>query len=365
MAEGRQQRAHRAPTVNEVARLAGVSPMTVSRTFAGGASVRPELQRRVFEAAQQLGYHRNENARSLRPGQSSGLIGVAITNLANPYYGQFALGVEEVAARFGRRILLGSSNEEPDRERQLIDDFVGRRVEGLVLVPSGPAAGLGSAVLGRMPVVFASRLVADVAADAVLVDDVDGAFRGTVSAFDAGHTRLGYLGNEQSVFTGRRRYEGFVRAHEMRGLAVDPDLVLRSQRDVTSAATAMAALLDRDDPPTAVFCANNRNAIGALDEIGARIDAGVPAESLPAIVSFDRFELAELMPVPVTIVDHDPRELGAAAARLLFERLDEKQRSPDLAPDDGASPPSPAARTITIPTTVTVVRPERDRRQAG
>src|SRR3954468_8871107 len=90
-----------APTVREVAQLAGVSPMTVSRTLSGGKNVRAEVQQRVFEAVATLGYHRNENARSIRPGHSSGLIGVAITNLGNPYYGQFALGVEEVVAQYG------------------------------------------------------------------------------------------------------------------------------------------------------------------------------------------------------------------------------------------------------------------------
>jgi LacI family transcriptional regulator len=350
-AAGDADRTGRAPTVTEVARLAGVSPMTVSRTLAGGTSVRPELQRRVLAAAAELGYHRNENARSIRPGQASGLIGVAITNLANPYYGQFALGVEEVAARSGRRILLGSSNEEPDRERQLLDDFVGRQVEGLVVVPSGTADALRPAALRRLPVVLASRLVAGIAADAVLVDDVDGARRGTASAFDAGHRRIGFLGAEQSVFTGRRRYEGYLQAHRERGLEPDPALVRRSQRDVASAAAAMAALLDRDVPPTAVFCANNRNAIGALTEIGARIERGAAPADLPAIVGFDRFELAGLMPVPVTIVDHDPRALGAEAARLLFDRLT-PQADAGAAPDADDRP-----RLVTIPTTVTVIRP--------
>ena len=90
----------------------GVSPMTVSRTLAGGKNVRPEVQDRVLEAVHELGYYRNENARSIRPGQASGLVGVAITNLGNPYYGNFALGVEEVAAQYGRRIVLGNTGED-------------------------------------------------------------------------------------------------------------------------------------------------------------------------------------------------------------------------------------------------------------
>ncbi len=317
----------RQPTVREVAVRAGVSPMTVSRTLAGGVNVRPDLQEKVLAAVRELGYHRNENARSLRPGQASGLIGVAITNLGNPYYGNFALGVEEVAAESGRRIVLGNTGEDPGRERQLIADFIGRQVEGLVLVPSGGASDhLGPERLGAIPLVLASRRVYGLDVDAVLLDDVGGAYRGTRALLDAGHRRIGFLGNVRSVFTGQRRFEGFARALAERGIEPDPDLVQREQQDVDSAREAMRRLLDAADPPTAVFSANNRNTVGALKEIGRRLRAGASLAELPAIVSFDNFELAELMPVPVAVIDHDARQLGREAARLLLSRLEGTER---------------------------------------
>lgn len=333
----------RQPTVREVAVLAGVSPMTVSRTLAGGKNVRPELQVQVFEAVRQLDYHRNENARSLR-GQPSGLIGVAITNLGNPYYGNFALGVEEIAAQHGRRIVLGNTGEDPVRERQLVADFVGRQVEGLILVPSGgDAHHLEQEALRDMPLVLASRIAEGLQADAVLLDDVGGAYRGTKTLLEHGHRRIGYLGNVASVFTGQRRFEGFERALAEFGLTPDPTLVKRGQQDVETARHAMKALLDLADPPTAIFSANNRNTIGALKEIGSRLDETGHSGDLPSIVGFDNFELAEMMPVPVTIVDHDARELGREAARMLFERLT-------------GSRPADVIRRIEMPTHVRVAR---------
>lgn len=317
----------RQPTVKEVAALAGVSPMTVSRTLGGGKNVRPEVQDRVHAAVNELGYFRNENARSIRPGQSSGLIGVAITNLGNPYYGNFALGVEEVAAKFGRRVILGSTGENVGRERQLVGDFIGRQVEGLIVVPSGEQSDhLRAGSLQGTPLVLASRLVDGMEADSVLVDDVAGAHEGTALLLDAGHRRIAFLGNEASVFTGRRRFEGFARALGESELEIDPELIRRNQQDVESARAATRALLDLPDPPTAIFSTNNRNTIGALREFGGRLANGVAASTLPAIVSFDNFELAELMPVPVTVVDHDPIELGRRAATLLFARLSGESR---------------------------------------
>ncbi|MDN3241590.1 LacI family DNA-binding transcriptional regulator [Glycomyces tritici] len=315
-------RGARQPTIKEVATLAGVSPMTVSRTLAGGVNVRPDLQARVMAAVRELGYYRNENARSLRPGQPSGLIGVAITNLANPYYGNFALGVEEVAAAHGRRIILGNTGEDAGRERQLVSDFIGRQVDGLILVPtSGDAEHLQPERLGDVPLVLASRRVPGLDVDTVLLDDVGGAYRGTVSLLDAGHTRIGFLGNRSSVFTGERRYRGYEQAMTERGAPIDPSIIARDQQDVEAASRAARAMLDHPEPPTAIFSANNRNTIGALREIGRRIRDGLPGPR-PAVVSFDDFELSELMPVPVTVIDHDARLLGREAATLLFARLE-------------------------------------------
>ena len=334
--------AARRPTVKEVAQHAGVSPMTVSRTLAGGTNVRADVQERVWEAVQRLGYQRNENARSIRPGQSSGLIGVAITNIANPYYSTFALGVEEVAAATGRRILLGNTSEDVDRERQLVSDFLGRRVDGLIVVPtSRHHEHLERAVAQGVPIVLASRRAEGFAADSVVLDDEGGAHRGTLALLDAGHARIAYLGNARSMFTGRRRYAGFERAHRERGIAVDPALIGEGQQDVAHAREAMHRLLRLPDPPTAVFCANNRNAIGAVAEIGREIQVlGRAASELPEIMSFDDFELSELMPVPVSVLGHDARELGREATRLLLDRL-------DGVVDD------PAARELRMPVTLT------------
>ncbi|GEK87707.1 LacI family transcriptional regulator [Microbacterium aerolatum] len=298
--------------------------MTVSRTLSGGLNVKPDVQQKVMDAVAELGYHRNENARSIRPGHTSGLIGVAITNIANPYYSTFALGVEEEAALAGRRILLGNTSEDSARETALVSDFLGRRVDGLIVVPAGTASRhLEHSQTQGVPVVLASRRVEGLGVDSVVLADTDGAFQGTTALLDSGHTRIGYLGNSLAIFTGERRYAGFARAHEEHGIPVDPALVATNQQTVDQARDATRALLRTENPPTAIFCANNRNAIGALKEINHQINAGSRSvDEFPELMSFDDFELAELSPVPLSVIDHDPRELGRTAARLLLDRLD-------------------------------------------
>lgn len=301
--------------------------MTVSRVLSGGKNVRPEVRERVERAVADLGYHRNENARSLRPGHRSGLIGVVITNIANPYYADMQQGIEEVATAHSRRILVGNSREEVDLEQQLVADFIGRRVEGLIVVPAGtgPSEHLSADALSGIPVVLASRAVDDLDADTVLIDDVGGAFQATTRLLEEGHRRIAFLGNRNSLFTGRRRYQGFRQAHEAYGVEVIPELLRNGQQDVGSAEKAMLELLALDDPPTAVFSANNRNTVGAIraiESVRRKSGAHTAAAQKIRLFGFDSFEFADLSPVPLSIVAHDPRDLGRQVASMLFERID-------------------------------------------
>ncbi|HIY65622.1 MAG TPA: LacI family transcriptional regulator, partial [Candidatus Agrococcus pullicola] len=126
---------------------AGVSTMTVSRALHGNDHVTEETRERVLAAVRELGYSRNENARSLRPGHSSNLIGVTVTDISNPYYGEFVIGVEEVLARHDKRVILGNTAENQEREERLLVDFAGRQADGAIIVP---AAGTQHAHLRAM-----------------------------------------------------------------------------------------------------------------------------------------------------------------------------------------------------------------------
>jgi LacI family transcriptional regulator len=309
-------------TVKDIARAAEVSPMTVSRVLSGGKNVRPALREHVERVVAELGYHRNENARSLRPGQRSGLVGVLITNIGNPYYAGVVQGIEQVVAATGRRILVGTTNEDDDLERQLLSDFLGRQVEGLIVVPVGQDTERFSAArLHDAPLVLASRTVGAVEADAVLIDDVHGAHDATALMLADGHRRIAFLGNKVTVSTGQRRLAGFRDAFAEHGVDPDEDLVVLGLQDTATAERAMRALLERDEPPTAVFAANNRISVGAIRAIAQAVTAGaVPTP--PRLFAFDSFDLADMAPIPLSVIDHDPAELGRVAAGMLLSRLD-------------------------------------------
>ncbi|WP_407560288.1 LacI family DNA-binding transcriptional regulator [Streptomyces sp. 184] len=316
-----------APTMRDVANRAGVSTMTVSRVLKDDTRVSDTTRRRVLDAVDALGYRLNATARSLRLG-GSGMIGLIVTNLANPFYSRLALGVQEVASQHGLSMLLSNTGEQLDRERGLVEDLASRQVAGMIVVPAGGShSHLTPAALRDMPVVLASRPPSGMEADCVLVDDFGGARDATARLLAAGHRRIGFLGNPPSIHTGAERYRGYRAAHEAAGLEPDDRLVRRGLTDVATAERAARGLLAPGGSggpgpdtarapaaPTALFCTNNRLTQGAIRAVRA-LDLSV------ALAGFDDFDLADVLGMPLTIVSYDADEMGRQAARLLIERI--------------------------------------------
>ncbi len=303
------------PTLRDVAQHAQVSPMTVSRALREDAGVSAATRARVLDAVASLGYRPNEAARSLRLGRSDGLIGLVVTNLANPFYSQLALGLEAALADKGMRVMLGNTGEDPARERQLVHDFASRRLDGVVVVPaSHDHRHLAPEALGGMPVVLAASPPVRIEVDAVLLDDFGGTWEATRQLIDSGHHRIAFLGLPAATWTGSERYRGYCAALEEAGIPIDERYSAYRQRDVATAERSTTRLLELPQPPTAIFAANNRNTIGAYRAIRAR-GADV------TLAGFDDFELADLLGLPLRVVGYDPGELGREAARLLIDRI--------------------------------------------
>lgn len=322
-----------APTMRDVAARAGVSAMTVSRVLKEDSRVSGTTRERVLTAVDELGYRRNETARSLRLG-GSGMIGLVVTNLANPFYSRLALGVQEVASEHGLRMLLSNTAEQVDRERGLVADLASRQVDGMIVVPAGNShRHLGPAALRGMPIVLAARPPAGMDADCVLVDDFGGAEQATGQLIADGHSEVGFLGNPPALYTGAERFRGYWAAHEAAGLTPDERQVRRGLVDVGTAERAAVELLSGPSAPTALFCTNNRMTQGAIRAVRT---VGRPV----ALAGFDDFELADVIGLPLTIVSYDADEIGRRAGQMLIDRI-------NGAPGE----PLPARRTV-VPTRV-------------
>lgn len=313
-------RAHqgRRPTMKEVAAVAGVSLATVSRVVNGGERVRSDLAERVQRAVDLLGYRHNVTASSLRRADGlSASLGLIFEDVSNPFFSAVHRGVEEVARERGVLTFAGSSDQIPQRERELAEAFGARGVDGLIIVPASTdhsyllrdrAAGVA--------LVFVDRPAQFVDADAVLTDNAGGAARAVAHLVAAGHERIAFLGDRPTIYTAAERLRGYREALARHGLTEEAALV----RTVPVPADAYAAtreLVLGSDPPTALFTSQNLitiAAVRALHDIG---QAGSVA-----LVGFDDVVLADVVRPGLTVVAQDPTALGRRAAELVFSRLD-------------------------------------------
>lgn len=320
--------------MKDVASLAGVSLATVSRVVNSEDSVRPDLAEKVREAVSLLGYRRDLTATNLRRAdRHSASIGLVFEDVSNPFHAAVLRGVEHVARARGVLSLVGSSDEDGTRERELAEAFLARRVDGLVVVPSGrDHAYLQPESEAGVALVFLDRPPAFIDADCVLSDNAGGAFAATSHLLAGGHRRIAFLGDLETIFTARERLRGYREALEANRIPFDPSLVRLGIRNSLAASHATAELLTGEDPPTALFTAQNLITIGAVQQLRS-----VDRHHEVALVGFDDLALADAMEPGLTVIAQDPHRLGRATAELLFARLD-GQRG--------------AARRVVVPTTL-------------
>ena len=306
-------------TMRDVAARAGVSLKTVSRVLNGEAGVAEPTAEKVQRAAEELSFQLNFGARSLRRSDGrTATLGVILENVENPYSSAIHRAVEDVARERGLSVLAGSLDEDPRRERALVAAFSSRRVDGLVMMPTGTDHRylLTERQAGTF-MVFVDRAPGLIEADVVVTDNQAGAERGVQHLISAGHRRIAFVGDLLQIQTAQQRYAGYLDA--MRGSDL-PVVQQDTVHDCTSASLAEAAvtaLMRGDDPPTALFTAQNFVTFGAL-----RALRRLELQHRVAVVGFDDFALADLLEPGVTVVAQDAAAIGRRAAERLFGRFD-------------------------------------------
>lgn len=323
-----RSRARGRATMRDVAALAGVGIKTVSRVVNREGGVSPAMAARVEAAVRQLGYRPDAGASALRRADGrSAAIGVVVDDVANPFSGAVLRAVEEVAVTHGTVVLAGSVDEDGSREREVEQAFVDRRVDGLVVAPTGRATDQLEAELRLgLPVVVVDRQVDGLDVDQVVSTNDLGAASAVAHLVAHGHRRIAHLGDLGTISTARQRLAGFRQAHREAGLPLHEALVVGDLHGEASAEGAVLRLLDglpEEQRPTALFCAQNRITVGAI-----RALRRLGLAHRVALVGFDDFPLADLLEPAVSVVSQDPGHIGTTAAHLLFGRIDGRAEEP-------------------------------------
>lgn len=304
----------RPPRMSDVAKLAGVGTMTVSRVLNGNVHVTEETSARVLKAIAKLNYLPNEVARSLRD-QRTHQIGIIVPNLHDPFFAMCSHSISLVTKEHTYSTVITTSDEDPATEFVEARRMLRRHIEGLIIVPASGKSQLRDPEFDGTPIVTLDRPVPGSSFDSIVVQNKRGAQLGVQHLIEHRHRRIVCLGLSRQLWTMKERLDGYHAAMEAAHLETDTYVVTESQTEMLQ---TIRVLMGSKNPPTAFFCCNNlvmRNALHAFSTLNIQIPEQI------ALVGFDDFEMADIIKPAVTVVRQPADILGRIAAELLFSRL--------------------------------------------
>lgn len=311
-------------TIRDVARLAGVSTMTVSRVVNNSGYTSPATRLRVERAVEELGYVPNAVARHLRSKQTKA-IALVVSDITNPFFTTIARGVEDLAGERGFAVMFCNTDESDDEEARYLRLLIERQVDGVLLVPAGsPRASIGLLRAHKVPLVVLDRRVPGLRVNNVRCDSEAGAHALARHLIGLGHRRIGVLTGRRAISTSVDRVAGVRRALEEAGLALDEALVRWGGFNFGNAnladghQMAESVLTATDDPPTALFAANNFIAFGTFRAL-RELDLRVPDDI--SVVAFDDLPTEWVSDPFLTVAAQPAYEIGRRAAEMMIDSL--------------------------------------------
>jgi len=313
------------PTIEDVAKLANVSIATVSRVINRRGGVHSETEARIWAAIEELNYIPNALARSMVK-KTTNTIGIIIPDVKNPFFPEVVSGIEQKAREKGYFTILCNTNESAETERELLQIFLERSVDGLIITTADEDGDhLQMAIDAKIPVVAVDRRVKRFEMDTVLVGNVDGAYQATRHLILQGHRRIAIICGPQNTTPGYERFVGYNRALEEYGIPLRQEYILEGDFKEASGAELTRRLYQLPERPTAIFVSNNLMSMGcirSLRELNWKLGEEV------SFIGFDDVEIATFVTPQLTVVSRPMRKLGEVAFDLLYERMTNQFNGP-------------------------------------
>lgn len=302
--------------IHDVAKAAGVSTASVSRFLSGQTIRKADAVRRAID---ELGFQPSRLARSLKSGRHHS-IGVIVPDITNPFFAALVKGIETELRPHDLQVILGNSDEDPEREETLVADLT-QRTDGLIMAPLSENDRVALALVkSGIAVVLVDRdLAMGPQFDGVMIDNSSGVQQAIDHLVGLGHTRIAAISGPLRSTPGRERHESLLATLAHHGLQADESIIKISDFREAGGYAAMQGIWAAPDRPTAILVSNNLMTMGALKALS---DLGVRVPDELSVVGFDDLPLAALLDPPLTVINRPDITQGAAAGRLLIERID-------------------------------------------
>lgn len=308
-----------AATIKDIAQKAGVSISTVSRVINGNYPVSSDVQYRVKKVMEELDFHPNAIARSLRSRKSK-LIGFIIADLSNQFFMDIAKGLEKEIDKIDNQLLIASSYNEPEKESKIINSLIERNIDGLVIASSGGESltAIEKCRENGIPVVLIDRSFNEIDVSQVLWNDFEASVDLVERLIKEGHRRIACLNVMLSNPTGKHRLDGYIKALSDNRIEIDESIISGSNFGPDEAYEFVMKVFSSKDRPTAIYCTNNQMAFGALrafNELGLYVGKDV------SMVLFGNLLAHNYYPLSITHSNQDGENMGAVAGQLLIKAM--------------------------------------------
>lgn len=311
-----------ATTMKDIAKATGLGLATIS-SYLNGGNVREKNRIMIEQAIDELHFEVNEVARGLKTNRTK-VIGIIIPELNNIFCAEIITEVEDVLRNHGYATMICDCRTDEKREAEAVEFLYHRRVDGLLIMPSGKKGmHLQKFTNAGKPVVMIDRKLQETAGDCVLVDNEGAAKAAVKRLIGAGHRRIGILAGPEEVYTAEERLRGYKLALEEAGIPQKDALIERGDYTIRGGSKAMHQLVQNNPDMTAVFVSNYEMTMGAIietNELGIRI----PDEL--SIIGFDNIEFAKACNPRLSIVTQPTQAIGRRAALMMIRRLEEKKK---------------------------------------
>ncbi len=309
--------------MKDVAKLANVSTATVSRVLTNANTVSETTKQRVLESIEKLNYQPNIIARSFRKMETKTIL-VIVPDITNPFFSGVLRGIEFVAAKEGYQVLLGNTNNDVDLECGFLDQLRQRQADGVILLTARMNRSLIEEVSEQFPTVLACEYMEGSNIPTVSIDNISSARKATEHLIKLGHKRIAHLTGPMEVILSRDRLKGFQQAMLQHELDMEPVLVQEGDFTYQSGFNLMSKLCGLDNPPSAVFAANDEMAIGAIK---AAKKHGINVPEQLAVVGFDNIKISSIFEPELTTTDQPKFEIGQKAMDTLLKLMNSKNLS--------------------------------------